>query len=178
MNAVDSHAHVFCDNSYPFSPDTLYTPHPSQMGTAKKFREVLDFHGYTHALLVGAGPYGSDNRCMLSAIAESNGRFKFIWNQGTIAAGSMAVIKGNPGGKDAAMQFIASAQDPTKQVVMFNLLGQGPANPAADALLSAADAKYNPVDPANAAQQVPLNTDWYETNYGASLDEYLKIVSA
>jgi predicted TIM-barrel fold metal-dependent hydrolase len=78
MNAVDSHAHVFCDKSYPFSPDTLYTPHPSQMGTAKKFREVLDFHGFTHALLVGAGPYGSDNRCMLNAIAESNGRFKGI----------------------------------------------------------------------------------------------------
>lgn len=78
MNAVDSHAHVFCDQSYAFSPDTLYQPHPSQMGTAKKFRQVLDFHGFTHGLLVGAGPYGSDNRCMLSAIAESKGRFKGV----------------------------------------------------------------------------------------------------
>ncbi len=109
---------------------------------------------------------------------DSEGKIKFIWDQGTIAPGSMAVIKGNPGGKDAAMQFIASAQDPAKQVVMFNMLGQGPANPAADALLSAEDAKYNPVDPANAAKQVALSMDWYEANYGASLDEYLKIVSA
>lgn len=109
---------------------------------------------------------------------DSEGKIKFIWNQGTIAAGSMAVIKGNPGGKDAAMKFIASAQDPAKQVVMFNMLGQGPANPATDALLPPEDARFNPVDPANAALQVALNMDWYETNYGPSLDEYLKIVSA
>jgi putative spermidine/putrescine transport system substrate-binding protein len=109
---------------------------------------------------------------------DSGGKIKFIWNQGTIAAGSMAVIKGNPGGKDAAMKFIASAQDPAKQAIMFNLLGQGPANPATDALLPPAEARYNPVDPANAAQQVALNVDWYEKNYGATLDQYLKIVSA
>jgi predicted TIM-barrel fold metal-dependent hydrolase len=78
MNAVDSHAHVFCGDAYPFSPDTVYQPHPSQKGTARQFRAVLDFHGFTHGLLVGAGPYGSDNRCMLSAIAESGGRFKGI----------------------------------------------------------------------------------------------------
>lgn len=109
---------------------------------------------------------------------DSEGKIKFIWNQGSIAAGSMAVIKGNPGGKDAAMKFIASAQDPAKQVVMFNMLGQGPANPAADTLLPAEDARFNPVDPANAAQQIALDVDWYEKNYGATLDAYLKIVSA
>ena len=76
--AADCHAHVFCDDKYPFSPDTLYHPHPSQAGTAAKFRAVLDAHGFTHGLLVGAGPYGPDNRCMLNAIANSGGRFKGI----------------------------------------------------------------------------------------------------
>jgi putative spermidine/putrescine transport system substrate-binding protein len=61
---------------------------------------------------------------------------------------------------------------------MFNLLGQGPANPATDAMLPAEDARFNPVDPANYALQIPLNMDWYETNYGAALDAYLAIVSA
>ncbi len=78
VRAADCHAHVFCDDAYPFSPDTLYRPHPSQAGTAAKFRAVLDAHGFTHGLLVGAGPYGPDNRCMLSAIADSGGRFKGI----------------------------------------------------------------------------------------------------
>ena len=76
------------------------------------------------------------------------------------------------------MKFIASAQDPARQLVMFNLLAQGPANPATDALLPPEDARYNPVDPANAAKQIPLNMEWYETNYGPALDAYLGIISA
>ncbi len=109
---------------------------------------------------------------------DSGGDVKFIWDQGLIAPGAMAVLKGNPGGKEAAMKFIASAQDPAKQVVMFKMLGQGPANPAADALLPPEEARYNPVDPANFAVQIPLDMPWYEQNYGAALDEYLKIISA
>ena len=76
--AVDSHAHVFCGDDYPFSPATHYKPDPSQAGTAPKFRAVLDAHGLTHGLLVGAGPYGRDNRCMLDSIAHSGGRFKGV----------------------------------------------------------------------------------------------------
>jgi len=76
--AADCHAHVFCGSAYPFSPDTVYKPDPSQAGTAAKFRAVLDAHGMTHGLLVGAGPYGPDNRCMVEAIAGSGGRFRGI----------------------------------------------------------------------------------------------------
>ena len=61
---------------------------------------------------------------------DSNGQIKFIWDQGLISPGALAVIKNNPGGKEAAMRFIASTADPQRQLVMFNLLGQGPANPA------------------------------------------------
>jgi len=78
MPAVDSHAHVFCDESFAFFPGTHYQPDGSQRGTAPKFLAVLDAHGLTHGLLVGAGPYGRDNRCMLASIAASNGRFKGI----------------------------------------------------------------------------------------------------
>ena len=70
--AANCHAHIFCDRSYPYSPDTIYHPHPSQAGTAEKFLAVLDAHGFTHGLLVGAGPYGTDNRCMLDAIASTS----------------------------------------------------------------------------------------------------------
>ena len=109
---------------------------------------------------------------------DSGGDIKFIWDQGLIAPGSMAVIKGNPGGAEAAMKFIASAQDPAGQVIMFNILGQGPSNPATDAMLPPEDARFNPVDPANFALQIPLDMDWYETNYGPALDAYLAIISA
>lgn len=76
--AADCHAHVFCGSEYLFAPETVYKPHPSQAGTAAKFGAVLDAHGMTHGLLVGAGPYGPDNRCMLAGIAASRGRFKGI----------------------------------------------------------------------------------------------------
>src|SRR5436190_23971689 len=75
--AADCHAHVFC-TGHPYAPETVYKPDPSQAGTAAKFRAVLDAHGLTHGLLVGAGPYGPDNRCLLEAIAASGGRFRGI----------------------------------------------------------------------------------------------------
>ncbi len=109
---------------------------------------------------------------------DSGGDIGFIWDQGLIAPGSMAVIKGNPGGAEAAMNFIASAQDPEKQLVMFRMLAQGPANPAADALLPPEEARFNPVDPANFAVQIPLDMAWYEENYGPVLDEFLAIISS
>lgn len=109
---------------------------------------------------------------------DSGGSIKFIWDQGLISPGAMGVIKGNPGGKDNAMKFIASAQDPKKQVIMFEMLGQGPANPAADSLLSPEQARLSPVDPANMSKQIALDMSWYETNYGPALDEYTKIISA
>ena len=109
---------------------------------------------------------------------DSGGSISFIWDQGLIAPGAMGVIKGNPGGREAAMAFIASAQDPQKQVVMFEMLGQGPANPAADGMLTAEQARLNPVDPANMAMQIPLDMEWYEANYGAALKEYTRVISA
>jgi putative spermidine/putrescine transport system substrate-binding protein len=109
---------------------------------------------------------------------DSGGRIKFIWDEGLISPGAMGVLKNNPGGKENAMKFIAAAQAPEKQVVMFEMLGQGPANPAADKLIPEDEARFNPVDPANFAVQVPLDVMWYEEHYGAALDEYLKIISA
>ena len=109
---------------------------------------------------------------------DSAGQIKFIWDQGLISPGALAVIKNNPGGKDTAMKFIASTSDPQKQLVIFDLLGQGPANPATDALIPDDKKKYNPVDPANMKRQVALDMPWYADNYGAALDGYTKIISA
>ncbi|MFD1329225.1 ABC transporter substrate-binding protein [Mycoplana ramosa] len=109
---------------------------------------------------------------------DSGGRIKFIWDQGLLSPGAMAVIKGNPGGRDTAMKFIASAQDPQKQLVMFDILGQGPANPATDALIPDDKKRFNPVDPANMSKQIPLNMEWYAEHYGPALDEFTKIISA
>ena len=109
---------------------------------------------------------------------DSEGDIKFIWDDGLTSPGSMAVIKGNPAGRDVAMQYIAAAQDSEKQVRMFELMGQGPGNPAADALVPEEIRRFNPVDPANFSKQVALDMAWYQENYGAALDAYLAIASA
>ena len=78
VRAADCHAHVFCDASYAFAADTVYTPDPSQRGTAASFLAVLDAHRLSYGLLVAAQPYGRDNRCMLDGIGKSGGRLKGI----------------------------------------------------------------------------------------------------
>ncbi len=121
--ASDSHAHVFGGAEFPFSPDTPYKPHPSQMGTPAKFRAVLAAHGMTHGLLVGAGPYGEDNRCMLQAIAESDGHFKGI-----------ALVKAT-----ASEAELARLKAKGVVGVRMNLMGHGMRpliEPAADKLLA------------------------------------------
>jgi putative spermidine/putrescine transport system substrate-binding protein len=109
---------------------------------------------------------------------DTDGDVRFTWNQGVLAPGSMAVLENNPGGGENAMRFIASAQAPERQLVMFDMLAQGPGNPATDALVPEEERRYNPVDPANFGAQVPMDVAWYEENYSAALGEYLKIVSA
>ena len=61
---------------------------------------------------------------------------------------------------------------------MFDMLGQGPANPAADGLIPADKQRLNCVDPANKAKQVSLDMPWYSEHYSAALDEYTKVISA
>jgi putative spermidine/putrescine transport system substrate-binding protein len=109
---------------------------------------------------------------------DSGGRIKYTWDQGLLSPGALAVMKGNPGGKDAAMQFLASVQDPQRQLVMFEMLGQGPANPAADALIPADQARHNCVAAENMAKQIVLNMEWYAGNYSQALDQYLGLISA
>lgn len=77
LPAADCHAHVFCPGR-PFAPDANYLPYPNQLGTAADFAAVLDAHGLTHGLLVAAEPYGTDNSCMLEAIAAHGSRFKGV----------------------------------------------------------------------------------------------------
>ena len=77
--AVDSHAHVFDTQRFPLDNPQAYVPQPNECGTAQEFLVVLGAHGMTHGLLVNpfAG-YATDNRCMLDAIATSQGRCKGV----------------------------------------------------------------------------------------------------
>lgn len=97
---------------------------------------------------------------------DMKGDVAWTWNQGCIAPGMWNVPIGNPAGKDTAMNFIASAQDPEQQIVLFEAMGNGPANPAAASMVPEDMRAYDPGQPDNLALQVPFNGLWYREDYG------------
>ena len=76
---IDCHNHVFDPARFPYRADTPYRPAGQELATARQFREVMDAYGVCHALLVGPNSgYGTDNACLLDAIAGSDGRCKGV----------------------------------------------------------------------------------------------------
>jgi predicted TIM-barrel fold metal-dependent hydrolase len=76
---IDCHAHVFDPVRFPYGKDIEYKPAGQEMGTAGQYAQVMKTYGAQYALLVQPNSgYGSDNRCMLDAIARSDGRLKGI----------------------------------------------------------------------------------------------------
>jgi predicted TIM-barrel fold metal-dependent hydrolase len=76
---IDCHCHVLDPRGFPYAADVTYRPAGQETGSADYFAQVLDAYGVRHALLVGPNSgYGTDNRCLLDAIAHGNGRFKGI----------------------------------------------------------------------------------------------------
>ncbi|UFH48226.1 amidohydrolase family protein [Pseudomonas sp. KNUC1026] len=76
---IDCHNHLFDPLRFPYAPDTLYAPSGQEVAPRSQFERVLDAYGVRHALLVGPNSgYGQDNRCLLEALAQGQGRFKGI----------------------------------------------------------------------------------------------------
>jgi predicted TIM-barrel fold metal-dependent hydrolase len=76
---IDCHAHVIDPENFPYSKDIAYKPAGQEIGTTSQYLQVMRCYGVHHALLVQPNSgYGSDNSCMLDAIAKDEGRFKGI----------------------------------------------------------------------------------------------------
>ena len=76
---VDAHCHVLDPARFPYAADVAYRPAGQEIGTLAQFESVTAAYGVRHALLVGPNSgYGTDNRCLLDAIARGQGRFKGI----------------------------------------------------------------------------------------------------
>jgi predicted TIM-barrel fold metal-dependent hydrolase len=76
---IDCHLHVIDPARFPYNPDVAYKPSGQEVGTAAQLESVMAVYGVTHALIVQPNSgYGSDNSCMLDAIARGNGRFKGV----------------------------------------------------------------------------------------------------
>jgi predicted TIM-barrel fold metal-dependent hydrolase len=76
--AVDCHAHVIEPRRFPYADGPGYKPRPEETGDWEAFRRVLASGGVSHGLLVQPSCYGTDNACLLDAVARSQGRLKGI----------------------------------------------------------------------------------------------------
>lgn len=76
---VDCHCHILDPSGFAYAGDVAYRPAGQETGPADYFLQVMDAYGVHYALLVGPNSgYGTDNRCLIDAIARSQGRFKGI----------------------------------------------------------------------------------------------------
>jgi putative spermidine/putrescine transport system substrate-binding protein len=107
---------------------------------------------------------------------ETNRRVDFHFNEGIAWVASWIVPKGNPAGKDV-FHFIRSAQAPERQLALFNLVGNGPTNPAASALIAEDEKVLDPGSTANYPLQIPIDNKWYADNSAAALTQYIDAVS-
>ena len=76
---IDCHCHVLDPARFAYAPDVAYRPAGQEIGTVAQYLQVMQAYGIRHALFVGPNSgYGLDNRCLLDALARSDGRFKGI----------------------------------------------------------------------------------------------------
>jgi putative spermidine/putrescine transport system substrate-binding protein len=97
---------------------------------------------------------------------ESKGKFQWTWTQGLMNVDVWSVPKNNPAGTEAAMKLIAFTQDPQRQVDLLRILGNGPVNPAAAAMVPDDIKMFDPTQPENRAVQAVLNPDWWNEPSG------------
>lgn len=108
---------------------------------------------------------------------DTKGRIDYNFNGGLLQPGLWTVPKGNPAGAQA-MAAIAAMQAPEGQVSLLKALGNGPANPQADALVPADIKAADPGSPANLAVQAKIDAGWYQANYAAVLRQFLDTMAS
>ncbi len=105
---------------------------------------------------------------------DTGGDVTWTWNDHILSPGAWVIPKG---GRDPALaqSFIASTQDPQRQIKLLELLGNGPANPKAIPLLTEAQRRLNPTSHLDLA--LIRDEEWYATQYDAALGVWLDAIA-
>lgn len=108
---------------------------------------------------------------------DTEGRYKLVMNEALVMPGGYIVPKGNPGGREAVMKFIATAQEVPGQLEIFSCLGMTPANPEAAAKLSEADQFYAISSALNKGKVAYNDPEWWGNNTDAAVNAFLEAIS-
>jgi putative spermidine/putrescine transport system substrate-binding protein len=108
---------------------------------------------------------------------DTKGVVDYGWNQGFVWTATWMVPKGATGG-GAIWDFIASTQAPEGQIELLKILGNGPVNPAASAMLGDDLKALDPGQPDNYARMIPGGVAWYAENATAATQDFLDAISS
>ena len=76
--ATDAHCHIFGPGDvYPYAANRSYTPPDAPLARFKELQKTL---GLERAVLVNASCHGTDNKVILDAIAQSDGKYRGVAN--------------------------------------------------------------------------------------------------
>jgi predicted TIM-barrel fold metal-dependent hydrolase len=76
---IDCHHHVIDPSRFPYQANTAYRPVGQEIAPTELLFAAFRVYGVQHGLIVGTNSgYGTDNACMLDAVARSDGRLKGI----------------------------------------------------------------------------------------------------
>lgn len=109
-------------------------------------------------------------------LRDENPNMTWTWNQNLLFCGAWVVPKNNPSGKKV-FDFINAALEPQAQIDLMRIMGNGPTNPAAEALMTDADRKLSPTSPANTKGQVLVSSDYYGTHEAELQNRFLDFIS-
>lgn len=109
-------------------------------------------------------------------LVQENPDYAITWNQNTLLISAWSVPRGNPAGKKV-FEFINSALDPEPQINLLRLMGNGPTNPATEAMMTDEDRVFNPTSPANTKGQVLVDPSWYAEHEAEVQNQFLDLIA-
>jgi predicted TIM-barrel fold metal-dependent hydrolase len=124
---IDCHVHVVDPSNFPPPSGPGYKPKPSDVGTASDLRRIHADYAVSNAVIVQLSGYGTDNACVLDAVARSGGAWR-------------AIVSLNPDFTDADLDKLQAAGTVG---VRFNVKNLGPAALMAQSRLLDAMAERN-----------------------------------
>ena len=108
---------------------------------------------------------------------DTDGRYKLVNNQAIAMPGAYIVPKGNPAGREAAMKFIATAQEVPAQLKLLDCLGMTPSNPEAFAQIPEDQQPYA-ITSAQNIDQIAFNDPvWWGENSSDAVNQFLDAIS-
>lgn len=109
-------------------------------------------------------------------LRQEDAKFDFTWNQNLMMPSTWCVPKGNPAGA-TVWDFIQSSLQPEGQLTLLRLMGNGPTNPVAIALMTEEERKVSPTAPENQVTQVAIDPTWYLENEADVQARFLDFIS-